>query len=334
MVFLLTDKSGPAACAVAFEAEKNPDSNSAQTNFATIEKAVRLKFLEANPRLPMITVDSAIKKIVRDVDAVNLLDSNKLSAKRKKNLLSRLDKIFDLVTCQCPIADCEQEHDCPGAHVLCKCPKDNPKVPDIEAAWLRDQRLRDGSSKGEYVMTGIDWKEAKDQQKKADRLAAKERAEQNRKAKEMIETEDFTFDDEDVDDVVEDQGEEFVGKKVKESTQNRTNLDYFIAELVRYGYSDRGGAALYNAALKTVNIIKDGSDKLAVDKSKIRRARESFGAKQKELLKSNVGLTGGLRCIGADGKRNKKTKQIETQIVNNSMVEKIVTKPQEHIVYT
>ena len=50
---------------------------------------------------------------------------------------------------------------------------------------------------------------------------------------------------------------------------------------MRYGYSDRGVAALYNAALKTVGLIKDGGDKLAVDKSKIRRARESFRAKEK-----------------------------------------------------
>ena len=65
----------------------------------------------------------------------------------------------------------------------------------------------------------------------------------------------LVFDDENFDDIVEDQSEDFVGKKVKESTQNRTNLDYFIAELVRYGYSDRGGAALYNAALKSVQAI-------------------------------------------------------------------------------
>ena len=173
--------------AVAFEAEQNPDTSSTQANYDTVEKAVRLKFLEANPRLPLITADSVIRKIIRDMDAVNLLDANKLSAKRKSNLLSRLDKIFDLVTCQCPIAECQQEHDCPGSHVLCKCSKENPKVPDIEAAWLRDQRLRDGSSKGEYIMKGIDWAVVEAQQKKADKIAAKEKAAENRQVKEQSE---------------------------------------------------------------------------------------------------------------------------------------------------
>ena len=93
-------------------------------------------------------------------------------------------------------------------------------------------------------------------------------------------------------------------------------MDYFIAEVVRYGWSDRGAAAAHNAALKTVGIITDGGDKLAVDKSKIRRARDSFGAKQRQKLRTEVEETGGLRCIGADGKRNKKTKQREIQTIN------------------
>ena len=91
----------------------------------------------------------------------------------------------------------------------------------------------------------------------------------------------------------------------KDHNQNRVDMDYFIAEVVRYGWSDRAAAAAYNAALKTVGIINDSDDKLATDKSKIRRARESFGAKQNKKQKDKIRETGGLRCIGADGKRNK-----------------------------
>ena len=95
-------------------------------------------------------------------------------------------------------------------------------------------------------------------------------------------------------DIQEDDGEDtdFVRKDKSKATQNRTNLDYFIAEVVRYGYSDRGAAALYNAALKTVGLIEDGRDNLAVDKSKIRRARDSFGAKQKQVLTLKSALLG------------------------------------------
>ena len=41
-----------------------------------------------------------------------------------------------------------------------------------------------------------------------------------------------------------------------------------------------------------------------------------------------------MQCIGADSKTNKKSKQKVTQFINNCTVEKIVTKPQEQIVYT
>ena len=116
--------------------------------------------------------------------------------------------------------------------------------------------------------------------------------------------------------------------------QNRTNLDFFIAEVVRYGRSDRAAAAGYNAALKSIGALTDGDDKLAVDKNKIRRSRDVFAAKQKGKHKTKIELTGGLKCIGADGKRNKKTKQKEVQIINGIETVKVVTKSQEHIAYT
>ena len=130
--------------AIAFESEAKNLPLQTISHFGTVEKAVRHKFMESNPRLPLITEEAALKKIGRDIDAVDLLDRHWLSAKRKKNLLSRLDKIFDLVTCQCEILECSDSHGCSGAHVICNCPPKSPGIPDIEAAWLRDQRLRDG----------------------------------------------------------------------------------------------------------------------------------------------------------------------------------------------
>ena len=51
-----------------------------------------------------------------------------------------------------------------------------------------------------------------------------------------------------------------------------------------------------------------------VDKSKIRRCKESFRRKQKNLQKEKVSRTAGIQCIGTDGKRNKKTKVKEIQV--------------------
>ena len=187
-----------------------------------------------------------------------------------------------MVLSQCPIVDCDKEnHECSGAHVLCKCPKDSQRIPDLEAAWLKDQRLRDKENPGRYTMQGIDWKVAATQQKQNERKAAKLRAEEAREARKVKEaTEDHVEESVDMEVVDKDFNDnDFVCRDRGEPSQNRTDLDYFIAEVIMFGYSDRGAEALYNAALKTVGKISDGRDALAVDKSKIRRARESFGAK-------------------------------------------------------
>ena len=224
-----------------FEAELNIAPS--QAHFATVEKLVRFKFLQGNPRLPLISELSAVKKMDRDMEAVRLLDTNKLTSKKKKNLLTRLDKIFDMVVCQCKIIDCDKDHDCPGAHVLCKCPKEIPRVPDMEAAWLKDQRLRDSCNQGKFMMKGIDWEVAAAQQKQQDKIAAKNKAEQNRQAKlgktageEIVEEED-NLEIPIVDENDNDNDTDFVCKSKAEPKQNRTNLDYFIAEVIRYGYS-------------------------------------------------------------------------------------------------
>ena len=334
---------------VAFKKLQNPDLSESQVH-DTVEKIVRQKFLQANPSLPLITPNSVIRKIQRAEESVQLLEHKKLKSQKKKNLLDNLDKLFDLVTCQCKIVECEEkDHDCSGAHIICDC---DTKVPDLEAAWLRDQRNKIGTKGGNYVMAGVDKKEAKFQKeilekekkvaekeaKKAAVRAKKQKAEEEKETELDAAREAFEMICDDFVDAALDNnnndGDFEPTVRSKDHNQNRVDMDYFIAEVVRYGWSDRAAAAAYNAALKTVGIINDGDDKLATDKSKIRRARDSFGAKQNKKQKENVRETGGLRCIGADGKRDKKTKQREVQIINGAETVKVVTKCQEHIVYT
>ena len=234
------------------------------------------------------------------------MKENIYQPKKKKNFLNRLYKIFDLITCQCEILDCNESHECSGVHIIYKCPRES-RVPDMEAAWLKDQRLRNKNRDSEYYIAGIDTKEATSHKKKIARKARAEALQKENRTQEQgprLATEDVNeneIPDYDLD-------KEFMIHTItnKNNNQNRLNLDYFVAEVIRYGCSDRGAAALFNAALKSVGLICDGDDKLAVDKNKIRRARDSFGAQQKAFLNSEVAETGGLKCIGTDGKRNKK----------------------------
>ena len=110
-------------------------------------------------------------------------------------------------------------------------------------------------------------------------------------------------------------------------------IKLFLADVSRYGISDQAAAALYNAALKTVDIITETETKLVVDKSKIRRSRDIFSAKQKHIRKEKLKAGGGIECLGSDGKRNKKTRVCEGQIINGKHKEKYPMKTREHIVY-
>ena len=225
-------------------------------------------------------------------------------------MLISLDKIFYLVLCKCEIVDCSQEnHNCSGCHILCSCPRSD-KVPDMEAAWLKDQRAKIGTLGGSYVMQGVDTVDANTFKKYQEKEAKKARAEERRQELEqrqaaeledtLTETPEFIELNEPLEEHMDDA---FEGPSEQSSNQNRLNLDYFIAEVVRYGVSDRAAAALFNAAVKSVELLCDGSDKLAVDKFKISRGRESLGQRQRKEKDREIQSIGGLQCIGSDGKR-------------------------------
>ena len=94
------------------------------------------------------------------------------------------------------------------------------------------------------------------------------------------------------------------------------------------------GAALYNAALKCNGLISDGDTKLVCDKSKLSRAVQLYGAKQKERSQEKIESGEGISCIGSDGKKDKKTRTKEIEIINGEAKEKFAIKLKEHIVYT
>ena len=121
---------------------------------------------------------------------------------------------------------------------------------------------------------------------------------------------------------------------IKKVTQHRTDITLFAAEVVRNGVSARAGAALYNAALKSHGLISDTDTKLVCDKNKLRRAMDLYAAQQKYLKDENILSSGGIQCIGSDGKRDKKTRSCEIQMINGEPKEKFTVESREHISYT
>ena len=297
--------------------------------------AVRAKWDATNPQLVLIPDYPVLTKITRLYEKALQINNNKVTARVKHSFTDQLDKIFDILVCQCPIEkcakpDCNPAHCHGGAHITCSCLRQD-KIPSMELMFILDQRQKVGLTGGDMQMGNADKVEARrqaDQEKrKLKKLADQKTLPANPvqvSSETIVEENDFEMEDD----------QDFHVKTKLKSQQNRTELTFYIAEVSRYGVSDRAAAALYNAALKTVDLINDDNTKLVVDQSKIRRARDIFSAKQKEIRKEKLEAGGGLECLGSDGKRNKKTRVKEVQIINGEPKEKFSIKTREHIVYT
>ena len=273
--------------------------------------------------------------------------------------------MFDIIACQCEIINCggreacRSKEDCTGFHVICFC-LPGIRIPEKDVRFVKDQREKIGLLGGEMAMEGKDVKEAKQQQEEAEKEDRKRKKEESKaesaamvdskirktkkeetkgvqeKVKEALEAESTTQDD--IDDTFVPRGAEIDSAR----SDTKIHLGPFVAELCRYSGSDRAGAAYWNSVIKCLEdadmLQKSGtgsiSENLTVDRSKIRRAKAGFAARQKEEQRTVLSETGGLECLGSDGKRNKKTRMKKTVIVNGVETEKFFIGTEEHVVYT
>ena len=86
--------------------------------------------------------------------------------------------------------------------------------------------------------------------------------------------------------------------------------------------SDRAAAALYNTALICQGIITPNNKEEVVDSSKIKRGREYY---RNEMIKEKtikVAEVDCLKCLGVDGKRDRKSRKIVLENINGNIVKK------------
>ncbi|XP_047137373.1 uncharacterized protein LOC124813865 [Hydra vulgaris] len=78
----------------------------------------------------------------------NLISQNRASKFIKQKLNLIIDKLFDLVECNCKISFCSEQccsPDCKvGAHITCICPRER-KIPINELVYIKAQREKIGS---------------------------------------------------------------------------------------------------------------------------------------------------------------------------------------------
>lgn len=290
---------------------------------------IKAKWESANPRLKHSFIqDIAIRqKIIRGAERADEYDRKKLAAKSKAIFLKTIDKLFDILKCVCPIVycsrvDCPKTQCCEGAHITCKC---TTKIPVAELRFLKDQREKTGLLGGELKMCSVDkestkafMKHQERKQKDAEmKLKHKQKEEirlQNEKVcPELVDEPDF--DDDIMEDVSYDPDFDSVpGASSSSGRQQRTKLEAFVSELLRYGVSDRAAAAIHNALCRDYGLITDQKTQLVVDKNKIRREKDAYRRKQRTRQRKKLQARGGIKCLGTDGKRNKKTRVKEIQV--------------------
>ena len=338
----------------------NDDSSKA---ISTLADKLEAQFLKVNPSLPLLPKQAVIQKIQRLLQADKHYRNRRMTKKKTANFVKNLPLLFDIISCKCKILPCTEgtsylcsgPESCSGFHVACFCPKDNPRIPDMEVAFIKDQREKIGTLGGKQMMEGVDQKEAarvKNIQKKAEkRKSGADAVEKNleKKRKEALEH-NLNVKDEAMKAAEDDQDEDYSPlyeeeeiQTVKASKMKRISICMgpFVAELTRYSCGDRCGAALWNAAVKCLtdaghlkneddNISID--DNLKADKNKIRREKAIFSAEEK--AQKDETNKKGIECIGADSKRDKKTLQKIIVEINGVKVVKHFKATEEHVTYT
>ena len=100
---LFTMKDVLAAC----ERELEISPNSSHSSIAEkIAPKIVAKWKENNPELVLIADKSIKTKIIRSMTTAEDIRLKKLTKKQKDIFFQKLDKLFDLLVCQCPIDDC------------------------------------------------------------------------------------------------------------------------------------------------------------------------------------------------------------------------------------
>ena len=344
---LFTMRDVLAAC--EREVEIFPGSTSSDIADKLAPKIVD-KWKQNNPELVLIAVKSINNKIIRLISTAQDIRLKNLNKKQKDNFYQKLDKLFDLLVCQCPIEDCPgdscRKKTCPGVHVDCSCERKD-RIPAIELEFVRDQREKVGH-KGKMYMGKPDKEEAKRQaannlkkaslesyyeHEKEDLKENKQRKRRGHAAEDQGDGGDLHVEVE-VDDAADGDYPNSGQKDSRDHNQNRINIMTFIAEVERYFISDRAASALYNAALRTVGLITAEDTQKVVDKAKIVRGRASYRAAEKYKKMGKIKDLGGIGCVGVDGKRDRKSKKIVIEVINCNEVEKKKVGVEEHITLT
>lgn len=120
---------------------------------------VRSVWIKINSNLPIIQERSLYTKVKRLLDTVKQI--NKKIKKTDIHLDQKLDALFDICKCSCPLETvscsdkrikCKKER-CQEQHIICQCSPE-ARVPKEDRLYLKDQRAKIGP-RGSYQMSTL-----------------------------------------------------------------------------------------------------------------------------------------------------------------------------------
>ena len=306
------------------------------------------------------------KKIERLWNKVDNVARGRVRKVEKENLLNHLDTLFEVTVCQHTITLCDNHlsgcsnvKDCKfKAHIICTCPREC-KIPEMELRWLFSQRNKTGE-KADMMMSGVDKKETKRQNKAVKRMNDKIEAERKRRKRDQEEElsmqerisefegenieyvqastefqdpphEDHLGLEELIDNILASNLGEYAYLVKRflmpaKSKQNTMPIPNTASACVRYGISSRAGAAIASEFLKDLiaaEYLKPEMSFLACDGKKIARAKEKIMKKSREndTKEKIIG-------IAYDGRKDSNTKSMVRDSATGNM--KMVTIKEDH----
>ena len=287
-----------------------------------LHEAVVSQYKKVNSNLPLITEKSIKNKLTREWEKYKGFIRNKTStsSSRFDDYSGKLNKIFDIISCKCPIMTCEKMG-CSGCqkkvHLCCSCL--DKRIPSIDLEYVHDQRAREGQ-KGAFQIGGPDKPEMLAMEEKAEKKLQLEEKEENKVEKEnrrrttekvikgpdlekILDEQLGPEEDEQVVREVYEEDPDFQVEKEKVS-QNRMSLKNLAKECDRWGVSPRAGAALASAVLVDAGVVtKEDSTKI-IDRSKLKRSIASYRETLRVGASIEWELSDDIEGIYFDGKKD------------------------------
>ena len=251
-----------------------------------VKEELKHLFSKVTPTLTVIEDKSVNQKIRRCVESVKRFRNNKLTVYQKSKFFENLDRIFDIAKCQHKFKSCLESFckaevcKIKNLHLDCAClPMD--KVPKEERAFMLDQRLRCTlGAKGKYQMSIIDSRQAKrDQRCLEQRNDFVMEVNENTVEDTQVVMEDINQNESKSDRSESDLSAEYQDDAVKRHErvlkQNWIPLTNLAREADRYGLANRPTADIATAVLLDYGVIQPGDLTMAIDPSKVYRARKN-----------------------------------------------------------